>query len=528
MDSRLDVFAALGLGDGEAHVLRNAGGVITDDVIRSLALSQRKLGTREVMLIHHTDCGLEKVSDDGFRAELQEATGVAPAFAIESFTDVDAAVRQSIRRVRRSTFLLHRDVVRGFVYDVDSHRLREIEVEPEAEATAAPVTDPGPRRSAPPRSPAAGRRLGAPALAADGAVWWSEGRPSEGGRVALMRRTAEGEAEEVTAPGGQRPHPGARVRRRRLGLAGDRVLYVDFADQRLYGQRPGERPVALTPEPEAPAALRYADLSLGCDGQRVFCVRERHGEGEPVNEIVAVPLDGGGEVAVLAGGHDFYSFPRPSPDGATLAWTCWDHPHMPWERTELWVAPLADPGAATPYRRRRGESVFQPEWDMDGQLHFVSDRDGWWNLYRVGAGGEVEQLSGEEAELGHPQWLFGGSTYAFLEGGAIACIRCERGAERLGVLEPGAERVRDLGLPVTSFGFPSLAAAGSRLAFAAASPEHETAVVVHDLAGGETELVRAAGDEPLDPAYAPVPRAIEFPTAAGEDRARLLLPADQS
>ena len=129
MDSRLDVFAALGLGDGEAHVLRNAGGAITDDVIRSLALSQRKLGTREVMLIHHTNCGLETVSDDGFRAELQEATGVAPAFAIESFTDVDAAVSQSIRRVRRSTFLPHRDVVRGFVYDVDTHRLREVEVE---------------------------------------------------------------------------------------------------------------------------------------------------------------------------------------------------------------------------------------------------------------------------------------------------------------------------------------------------------------------------------------------------------------
>lgn len=129
MDSRLDVFGALGLGEGEAHVLRNAGGVITDDVIRSLALSQRKLGTREVMLIHHTDCGLEKVSDDGFRAELQEATGVAPAFAIESFSDVDANVRQSVRRVRRSNFVPHREVVRGFVYDVDLHRLREIEVD---------------------------------------------------------------------------------------------------------------------------------------------------------------------------------------------------------------------------------------------------------------------------------------------------------------------------------------------------------------------------------------------------------------
>jgi carbonic anhydrase len=129
MDSRLDVFAALGLQHGEAHVLRNAGGVITDDVIRSLAVSQRRLGTREVMLIHHTDCGMQTLTDDGFRAELQEATGIAPSFAIESFTDVDADVRQSILRVRRSSFVPHRDAVRGFVYDVDTHALREVDAE---------------------------------------------------------------------------------------------------------------------------------------------------------------------------------------------------------------------------------------------------------------------------------------------------------------------------------------------------------------------------------------------------------------
>ncbi len=128
MDSRLDVFAALGLRVGDAHVLRNAGGVITDDMIRSLAISQRKLGTREVMVIQHTDCGMLSITDDGFRAELQRATGVAPAFAIESFTDVDANVGQSVRRLRRSSFLEHRDAIRGFVYDVDTHLLREVVV----------------------------------------------------------------------------------------------------------------------------------------------------------------------------------------------------------------------------------------------------------------------------------------------------------------------------------------------------------------------------------------------------------------
>jgi carbonic anhydrase len=129
MDSRLDVFKALGLHEGEAHILRNAGGVITDDVIRSLAVSQRRLGTRAVMLIHHTDCGLQTLTDDGFRAELQAATGVAPAFAIESFSDVEADVRQSILRVRRSPFVLHTDQIRGFVYDVDTHGLREVPVD---------------------------------------------------------------------------------------------------------------------------------------------------------------------------------------------------------------------------------------------------------------------------------------------------------------------------------------------------------------------------------------------------------------
>jgi carbonic anhydrase len=128
MDSRLDVFAALGLHGGEAHVLRNAGGVVTDDVIRSLAISQRKLGTRRVMLVHHTDCGMQTITDDGFREELQIETGIAPAFAIESFSDVEADVRQSILRVKSSPFLPHRDDVRGFVYDVDEHRLREITV----------------------------------------------------------------------------------------------------------------------------------------------------------------------------------------------------------------------------------------------------------------------------------------------------------------------------------------------------------------------------------------------------------------
>ena len=128
MDCRIDLQAALGIEIGEAHVLRNAGGVVTDDVIRSLAISQRKLGTREVLVIHHTGCGMQTISDDGFRAELQRDTGVAPHFAIEAFSDLDEDVRQSVRRVRRSQFIPHRGRVRGYVLDVDTQELREVEL----------------------------------------------------------------------------------------------------------------------------------------------------------------------------------------------------------------------------------------------------------------------------------------------------------------------------------------------------------------------------------------------------------------
>ncbi len=363
----------------------------------------------------------------------------------------------------------------------------------------------------------AGRRLGAAALAPDGAVWWAEGHPDEGGRVALVRAAPGGEPEDVTPAA-----VNVRTRVHEYGggawrvVAADLVLFVDFADQRLYRQRLGEAPVAITPEPPQPASLRYADLRLCADGATVVCVREVHeGEGEPENQIVSLPLDGASEPTVLAAGRDFYSFPRPSPDGEQIAWTCWDHPNMPWDGTELWVAPLAAPGEARLVAGGKAESVFQPEWDAAGRLHFASDRDEWWNLYRL-EDGATTQLTRENADLAHPQWLFDGSTYAFLEDGSIVCVKTELGAERLGLIDPGSERVRDLGLPFTSFGFPVLSARGTRVAFTAATPDREPAVVVYDVATGELETVRESAEEPLDAAFAATPRAIEFATGDGE------------
>ncbi len=371
----------------------------------------------------------------------------------------------------------------------------------------------------------AGRRLGFPVIAADGAVWWAEGRPEEGGRVCLMRRPEGGEPERVTAEG-----INVRTRVHEYGggawcLVGpDLVVFVAFEDQRLYRQRLGEEPVAISPPPPEPGALRYADMRPAPDGDAIVCVRERDAEPEPVNEIVSLPLDGSAEPQVLASGRDFYSFPRVSPDGAWLAWTCWDHPNMPWDGTELWVAPLGDTGEERLIAGGQEESVFQPEWGPEGRLHFVSDRDGWWNLYRArepeaelsGEEGTLVQMTEERADLAHPQWLFGGATYAFLAGGAIVCVRTEGAEERLFLLQPEGWEPADLGLPFTSFGYPALSARGERVAFAAASPEAEAAVVVHDFGSGETEVARASSEDPVDPAYVSRPRAIEFPTGGGE------------
>ena len=364
-----------------------------------------------------------------------------------------------------------------------------------------------------------GRRSGA-RLAEDGALWWAELRPDEGGRTALMRRPEGAEAEEATPAGAN-----ARTRVHEYGggawtlVAPDVVVYAEFSDQRLYRRRLGSDAVAITPEPAEAKALQYADMRLAPDGETLVCVREIHPAdgGEPENQIVALPLSGEGEARVLAAGRDFYSFPRLSADGATLALTCWDHPNMPWDGTELWTLPLADPGAARKLAGGPEESIFQPEWGPDGRLYYVSDRSGWWNLYAVDPeSGEEELLTAEEADLAHPQWLFGGSTYTFLEGGAIVFVRTEGATEQLFVRDREGGPLRDLGLPYTNFVFPSIVGRGGRVAFVAGTPEAEPAVVVYDLASGEREEVRGADEEPVDPAYVPVPQPVEFATSDGE------------
>jgi dipeptidyl aminopeptidase/acylaminoacyl peptidase len=298
------------------------------------------------------------------------------------------------------------------------------------------------------------------------------------------------------------------------------AFFSEWADQRLYRQDRGDDPVPITPEPNLPAGVRYADARVTPDGRALVCVRERHtatGRAtEVVNELVTLPATGG-EARVIAGGHDFYSSPRVSPDGQRVAWLAWDHPNMPWDGTELWVANLALDGSIADPRRVAGgrtESVYQPQWSPDGVLHFVSDRTGWWNLY-CWDGGEAAALAPVEAEVGSPQWAFGQTQYAFLSGGRIACFVVERGLSWLGMIEPGSRTIRRLATPFNTFS-EIVAASDSRLALLAGGPTQPVSVLLYDVASGATEVVRSATDVEVDPGYLSAAEPIEFPTASGQ------------
>ncbi|HEV3398896.1 MAG TPA: S9 family peptidase, partial [Actinomycetes bacterium] len=345
------------------------------------------------------------------------------------------------------------------------------------------------------------------------AVSWVEGRPLEGGRQVVCRAdptSAAGAAQDLTPEGFN-----ARTRVHEYGggsyaVHQGTVFFSNYADQRLYRQDPGAAPVPITPEPPTAAAYRYADACPAPDGRRLVCVRERHEDGEVYNELVAIPTDGGGvggQPVVLAAGRDFYASPRISPDGRRLAWLEWDHPNMPWDGTELRLATLGGDGLAGDQVSVAGgpdESVFQPEWSPDGVLHLVSDRTGWWNLYRTGPGEgrseAPEPLAPADEEFGHPQWVFGLSTYAFLPGGRIACIHGRGPMQRLGMLEADGT-LRDLELPFTSFYPPQLRAVGERVACIAGSPTRAGAVVVIDPVGGGVQVLRSSEDAELDPGY---------------------------
>ena len=356
-------------------------------------------------------------------------------------------------------------------------------------------------------------RLSTPSADGD-AIYWVEGRPSEGGRYVLVRRTATGAVEDVVPEGF-----GVRTLAHEYGgrcvVVHDGVAYVsNFADQRLYRLAPGRAPEAITPEPPSERAWRYADPVVTPDGRHLICVSERHGEGGVDNSLVVLPTDGSAEPRVLAEGHDFFAAPALSPDGRRLAWVAWDHPQMPWDGTELCEAELSETLETTGVRVVAGgttEAVQEPRYGADGSLYFISDRTGWWNLYLDAADGPVP-LAPRPAEFAQPAWVFGRASYAPRPDGSVAVTWAEGGRMHLGTVAAGHELIE---VPLAATAIGELSMAGDRVVAIVGSPTAPPAVVTIDLGSGACTVLKESRQVTVDAAYLSVPEAIEFPTEEG-------------
>ncbi len=375
-------------------------------------------------------------------------------------------------------------------------------------------------------------------------AYWLEGRPQEQGRSVVVRG---GESPADVVP----PLFNARTRVHEYGggswlVQDGTVIFSNFADGRLYClPRGAAAPQPLTPAPPAAGQdWRFADGVIDSRRSRWIGVREDHTKGgEPVNAVVAVDLplpnpppqagegrEGAGRI--LAGGHDFFAFPRLSPDGRRLAWLAWDHPNMPWNGTMLYLADVDDGGSIGPPQLIAGgleESIFQPEWSPDGgAVVFVSDRSGWWNLYRCElATRATRPLLPMEAEFGVPLWSLGASTYAFAGSDRIVCAYSQDGLGRLAVLDLKREALTPIDTPFTDFG--SVKAAGDGVVFRAGASDRPASIVALDLRSGRHQVLKQATDlleraEPRIAGYLSKVESVEFPTTGGKTAFGLFYP----
>lgn len=346
-------------------------------------------------------------------------------------------------------------------------------------------------------------------------IYWTEMRPAEQGRYVIVRRTPDGAAQDAL------PAPyNARTRVHEYGgassLVRDGVIYFsNFADQRLYRLEPGGQPQPLTPAVD----LRYADYVFDERRGRLIAVREDHtAGGEAVNTIAAVDASGadlerGGQV--LASGFDFFAAPRLSPDGSRLAWLSWNHPNMPWDGTHLWLAGVNEDGSLGQPELAAGgpdESIFQPEWSPDGVLYFVSDRTGWWNLYRL-QNGQAEAVHPMQAEFGAPLWSLGTTTYAFAGPHTLVTVYSQNGVDSLAAVDTRTLAFTPIPSPYDSIG--NLRGGPGAVLFSGASPTQGWSVVRLNLDGGDYQVLRQSCEIEIDPAYLSIPEAIEFPTENG-------------
>jgi dipeptidyl aminopeptidase/acylaminoacyl peptidase len=381
---------------------------------------------------------------------------------------------------------------------------------------------------------AQGVRVGGVSVAGD-VIYWLEGRPAEGGRTVLLRRDTTGRVAELT------PVPfDVRSRVHEYGgmpYAIDEgwAWFVNFADQRIYRTSRSASQSWLPPQAlTLDGAWCYADLIVDRERGRLICVREDHTHGatEPVTTLVSIPLAGGPSAGeVLVQGDDFYSTPRLSPDGSRLSWLAWRHPQMPWDGTELWVAHVSADGALEDRRLVTGgpaESVYQPGWSPDGVLYFVSDRDGWWRLYRVAADRRtnpsaersdlvIEPVLADpppDVEFGRAAWVFGTATWAFADRHRLVVSFTRGGTWHLGTIDVARSTLQPL--PTGLEPHEWLAATPTQAVLVAGTPHSADALLTVDLDTGKDAVIRAGSGTSVDAGYVSVPEAIRFPSGDGE------------
>jgi len=345
------------------------------------------------------------------------------------------------------------------------------------------------------------------------ALWWEEARPAEGGRQVVRRRRADGSIVDAVPAGVD-----VRTMVHEYGGAAwtvaDRTLcFSDVHDGRLYRIGPDGRPEPLT----VAGRLRYADLEVDVSRRRLICVGEDHsGEGEAVNRLVTVALDGDGPVAphTLVEGADFYAAPRVSPDGRRLAFLSWSHPDMPWDGTTLSVVALAADGRLGDAHRVAGGDdtwITQPRWSPAGDLYFVGEATGWMNLYRW-RDGATEPVLPMAADFARPDWVFGIANYAFVGRGDVLAVGRDAGRDR--VWRVGATGVAtQLTLPFDEIDF--VAGQGERALLAADSGTDAGGLAELDLTSGAWSWVSRSLDAEIDPGVMSVPRSITYPTTDG-------------
>ncbi|MGD8978868.1 MAG: prolyl oligopeptidase family serine peptidase [candidate division WOR-3 bacterium] len=339
-------------------------------------------------------------------------------------------------------------------------------------------------------------------------LYWVESRPAEKGRSVIVQHRSDSEPRDILQP----PFS-ARSRVHEYGggaftVSKGTVYFVNFEDQCIYAKEPAGQPYPLTHED----GNRYADLNIDEVRNRIVCIQEAHGENEPVNSLVSMDIKEETIPQRLVAGSDFYSSPRLSPDGKQLAWLTWNHPNMPWDGTELWVAEMDETGNLRDPRKVAGgvsESVFQPEWSPDGVLYFVSDRSGWWNIYRC-VGNELESVVRSAAEFGMPQWVFGLSTYGFISKERIACAFNHKGYWHLATIDTDSRTMCETDTPFNDI--THLKTANEWVFFYGASSTEDLSVMKHNTSTGETHLIQRSGEAMVDPVYISEPELVEFDT----------------